>query len=340
MAETGGAAADEDEMTYETYEEVRREQALVDDEVNLLFGMADVDHCSYEHGYMRQFLHACLTCAPAGTAAGICLACSLTCHADHELVELYTKRHFRCDCGTSKFPNVPCTLYEGKDKTNGENAYGQNFGGLFCSCHRPHPDPDWEGSDETMMQCIVCEDWYHEVHLFDEDGGATQEPPASFDELICRDCMAKHGFLYKYIDVAASETAMTPCRLPTTTPTTTSGPTFWQDGWRQRLCRCEACVRRYEDAKVAFLLDENDPLSTYEANAKAAGEDLITAGKKALVAKLSHTQQIEMAMGVAHMTSSLKDFLSDFAQSDRAVKAEDIHAFFETLQQNKRQKRE
>jgi len=37
------------------------------------------------------------------TAAGICLACSYKCHEGHDLVELYTKRNFRCDCGNSKF---------------------------------------------------------------------------------------------------------------------------------------------------------------------------------------------------------------------------------------------
>lgn len=32
-------------------------------------------------------------------------ACSYNCHEGHDLVELYTKRAFRCDCGNSKFPS-------------------------------------------------------------------------------------------------------------------------------------------------------------------------------------------------------------------------------------------
>ena len=39
----------------------------------------------------RQALYACASCDTTGPA-GVCLACSLTCHKDHELYELYTKR--------------------------------------------------------------------------------------------------------------------------------------------------------------------------------------------------------------------------------------------------------
>ena len=37
----------------------------------------------------RQPLYACVTCGPSN---GVCLACSLSCHAQHTLIELYTKR--------------------------------------------------------------------------------------------------------------------------------------------------------------------------------------------------------------------------------------------------------
>ena len=35
--------------------------------------------------------------------AGVCFACSVECHDGHELIELYTKRGFTCDCGNDKF---------------------------------------------------------------------------------------------------------------------------------------------------------------------------------------------------------------------------------------------
>lgn len=34
--------------------------------------------------------------------AGICATCSITCHSEHEQVELFSRRHFQCDCGTTR----------------------------------------------------------------------------------------------------------------------------------------------------------------------------------------------------------------------------------------------
>lgn len=45
-----------------------------------------------------------------------------------------------------------------KPEANDRNVYNQNFKGLYCICQRPYPDS--ENTDE-MVQCIVCEDWYH-----------------------------------------------------------------------------------------------------------------------------------------------------------------------------------
>lgn len=67
-------------------------------------------------GYIRQALYACKTCSSQkNIRAGVCLACSFHCHEGHELVELYTKRNFRCDCGNSKFGNKECNLEKVKD---------------------------------------------------------------------------------------------------------------------------------------------------------------------------------------------------------------------------------
>lgn len=120
-------------------------------------------------GYLkRQALYSCLTCIPEAKtdpskAGGVCLACCFHCHEGHDLIELYTKRNFRCDCGNAKFASK-CTLCEHKDDTNELNNYNQNFSGSYCVCHRPYPDPEDPIPDE-MIQCIICEDWYHSRHL-------------------------------------------------------------------------------------------------------------------------------------------------------------------------------
>ena len=98
----------------------------------MVLGNADDKNCSYHSGgYMkRQALYSCLTCIKDSSeeskgcfeseGAGICLACSLHCHEDCELVELYTKRNFRCDCGNSKLDNK-CKLANDKAPVNEKN---------------------------------------------------------------------------------------------------------------------------------------------------------------------------------------------------------------------------
>ena len=51
-----------------------------------------------------------------------------------------------------------------KAPENTENKYNQNFRGVYCICHRPYPDPEDTVPDE-MIQCVVCEDWFHSRHL-------------------------------------------------------------------------------------------------------------------------------------------------------------------------------
>lgn len=81
-----------------------------------------------------------------------------------QVVELWTRRHFRCDCGNSKFGHSICKLQADKEIENAENMYNQNYKGLYCTCHRVYPDPEGEALGE-MLQCCICEDWFHELHL-------------------------------------------------------------------------------------------------------------------------------------------------------------------------------
>ena len=110
--------------------------------------------CTYSLGYIRQAVYFCLTCA---IPRGICSSCSIACHTKHEQVELFPKRAFRCDCPTSALEDcgTRCTLRTGPtEATNENNAYGQNFKGIFCRCGRPY---DAKTERETMIQCLACE---------------------------------------------------------------------------------------------------------------------------------------------------------------------------------------
>lgn len=78
------------------------------------------DECSYSQGknyfnfkdsigYTNQRAYVCKTCITTEPTL-ICYSCSIACHGDHEIVELWFKRNVRCDCCTpaikgKKHPN-------------------------------------------------------------------------------------------------------------------------------------------------------------------------------------------------------------------------------------------
>jgi E3 ubiquitin-protein ligase UBR7 len=120
------------------------------------------DKCTYPLGYLRQQVHLCITC---NEIRGLCGACSVSCHPDHQQIELFPKREFRCDCPTRALAH-PCALNGAPTATgdakkydiNELNKYNQNYkdGGRFCRCHSLY---DAEKEKETMVQCLACEDW-------------------------------------------------------------------------------------------------------------------------------------------------------------------------------------
>lgn len=176
----------------------------------------DPEICTYPNP-LRQVVFACLTCAKktkledeeTGKAAnakdptssakfqgvGVCYLCLIQCHSTHELVELFARRNFACDCGTTRSNGTPCTVRAPKTAPAGsrfrtglepalrrsllsgvsrdmgpvddieclDNVYNHNFAGRFCSCDQLY-DPHQEV--RTMHQCYlgaVCgEDWFHQ----------------------------------------------------------------------------------------------------------------------------------------------------------------------------------
>ncbi|PWA49714.1 Zinc finger, FYVE/PHD-type [Artemisia annua] len=188
-------------------------------EADLVLGGDEGKECTYAKGYMkRQAIFSCLTCAPDGNG-GVCTACSLSCHDGHEIIELWTKRKFKCDCGNSKFGAGYCKLLPSKDSENEENAYNQNFKGKYCTCGRPYPDPDAEEQVE-MIQCCICEDWFHEEHLGHESTNEVKIPVDEegeplYEDLICHKCSSICSFLHLYpptIWASDKEHAATPSK--------------------------------------------------------------------------------------------------------------------------------
>ncbi|XP_057809997.1 uncharacterized protein LOC131024505 isoform X2 [Salvia miltiorrhiza] len=172
-------------------------------EADLILGGDEGKECTYGKGYVkRQAIFSCLTCTPDGNA-GVCTACSLVCHDGHEILELWTKRNFRCDCGNSKFGEFFCKLLASKDVENPENTYNHNFKGAYCTCDLPYPDPSVEEQVE-MIQCCICEDWFHEEHIGLQSGDKIprdEEGEPLYEDFICQGCAVVCSFLTCYSQI-------------------------------------------------------------------------------------------------------------------------------------------
>lgn len=171
----------------------------------------DITKCSKPLGHIKQSVYSCLTCNPIDphrpgqhTRAGLCSSCSVSCHTDHQLVELFVRRDFLCDCGTDRCnpgqcrlvldphsnsldPDHPPQAQAGPVPSNSTasiitNKYDKNFDGQFCVCERGQRyDPETETED--MYQCLACEDWRHRGCL------GPHPDPDDWDDLICADCV-------------------------------------------------------------------------------------------------------------------------------------------------------
>ena len=163
------------------------------DRVQSVIGGASGSECTYDKGHLsRQAVYSCLDCTPPSSniQAGFCHACAVNCHREHSVEEIYTKRNFRCDCGT--LPQLLCSLKPDVDVRNTDNLYSQNFAGLYCQCARPYPDEDRPEMDTVeMIQCFMCEDWFHTTHL-------NTVVPEKYEEMACVTCVGKHSFLSVY----------------------------------------------------------------------------------------------------------------------------------------------
>nr|KAF6485647.1 hypothetical protein HJG63_010781 [Rousettus aegyptiacus] len=290
--------------------DVLEEDEELENEACAVLGGSDSEKCSYSQGSVkRQALYACSTCTPEGEEpAGICLACSYECHGSHKLFELYTKRNFRCDCGNSKFKNLECKLFPDKAKINSGNKYNDNFFGLYCICKRPYPDPEDEIPDE-MIQCVVCEDWFHGRTAFKNQRLNT----GSQSDCKLQELQAKH-FIKK--DAA----------------------TYWPLNWRSKLCTCKDCMKMYGDLDVLFLTDEYDTVLAYENKGKVDQAADRTDPLMDTLNSMSRVQQVELICEYNDLKTELKDYLKRFADEGTVVKREDIQQFFEEFQSKKRRR--
>jgi len=185
-----------------TVKEILERQELLEKEAGEILS-GKFDECTYNKGYIRQPVYACKTCKPSEGCGpgGVCYSCSISCHTDHELVELFSKRNFKCDCGTARLGEATCKLESKPPNTlNEHNKYDHNYEGRFCWCK---VDYDPEKEDNNMLQCVICEDWFHENCISGEKRGEKKfslPDLETFEEFLCHKCLDKHSFLKPYLN--------------------------------------------------------------------------------------------------------------------------------------------
>lgn len=361
---------DQDVFSLQEIIESEKEQNEI---ASAVLGASDAQNCSYNQGYVyRQALYCCITCLNLNEEKklhGICLACSYECHQNHDLVELYTKRNFRCDCGNSKFTNFKCKLEPEKDLVNSLNKYNHNFSGLYCSCNRPYPDPDLSANDtlnnEEMIQCTICEDWFHLKHLSNFNSFKINEN--DYEDMVCHQCMEQTKFLWYYYEnlaIAKSEEALVDveslngsscagCKLEYFKKVYSdrvkdfsekNSSCFLSDCWRDALCKCENCLKMYGDLSVDFIVTNEDSIKFYEEKGKKMDElNKVEIDEQKLLnnelSKMNRVSQVEFLHNLNDFKTDLKDFLADFARNGQVVKRENIEQFFDGLNSQRKKKR-
>lgn len=297
------------------------EFAEMQNDAEAVLGGSDPDNCSYKDGYVkRQALYACVTCLKEGEdSGGICYACALKCHDGCELIELYTKRNFRCDCGTGKF-HRNCELDDQKKENNTENVYNHNFQGKYCCCERPYPDPDCppELEEDEMIQCVVCEDWWHGTHL---DLPAERLQSEENAEMICGKCLGRDElkFIRRYsLANTCTQTEGGGCKLAVADLTGETGGSFFGESFRSDLCKCDACLARFEAAKCEFLTDTSDTIESYEAASRQQSqqdEQQTNNQINSFMDRLDHRGQIEIAHGMQALKEAMRSMVESAGES-------------------------
>lgn len=315
----------------------------------------DPKTCTYEMGPLKQSVFACRT----HKYIGLCYSCSIQCHTKCDIVELFTKRHFTCDCGTERDNQEPgergfrCQIRQNRepDVPSFTNTYGQNFQGLFCECKKEY-DPD---SNDTMIQCVLgaeCnEDWYHDSCI-----GKNFPPLESFDAYICWKCVKKYDYYFKRIlshalsekiiahtlihgiqedkkeDPKPSGSIKRTADEIDSQPNNNEYSIFLKEGFSDNLGELKDSIEDHNDKLYLFLNDlvpfliRDEPVYEPVENSEDTPDDMISN----ILRNAMHREQAIAGISAFNaLKNKLNEFLKPFAETGNVVKEEDIKDFFQ-----------
>src|ERR1700730_11037465 len=103
-------------------------------------------------------------------------------------------------------------------------------------------------------------------------------------------------------------------------------------------CCITKCTHAYFDNHISYILNEE---ATYEPEEdEDAGNSIFEEGMKQLM-RMDRVKAIESTMAYNTMASQIKEFLTNFKDSNKTVTKEDIEGFFaQKLQERREQQRQ
>jgi len=283
--------------------------------------------CTFPLNCASQDVFGCKLCTKDGQVAGFCRGCRAVCHGDHlaETFEIDGKRDFICDCGNSKMQNH-CKLFPDKPATNDSNRYNQNFFNRFCYCEKEYSE-----DAEDMIQCFVCEDWYHVSCLSLKSPWCSGNILEEEFDLICSSCISRHPFLRQFLDAYRSRLnaeAFKFCitHIPQTElESLEKGDYGLFRGWQNYLCRCEECTARVSKEGLGFLL-EDEGMEEEQERENSDNNSISRLLEDPLVERM-------FAERYALARELLYEELRPFAESKSVVTEQDMNAILQRLRE-------
>ena len=134
-----------------------------------------------------------------------------------------------------------CELTPSKDDSNPLNKYDHNFAGKYCYC-----DGAYQEGQDTMLQCLRCEDWFHDRCL--------SNPSSSQGLLVCKTCASECSFLQAFaLDqplLSMDHNCLSNRQFPAV-----QNELFLHQNFEDVMCKCDACLDLYQRGGIEFLVD-------------------------------------------------------------------------------------
>ncbi|WKX88160.1 hypothetical protein Q1695_008073 [Nippostrongylus brasiliensis] len=228
-----------------------------------------------------------------------------------------------------------CTYPEEKDELNKSNEYNHNFAGLFCVCKKPYPCE----LDETMHQCVACEDWFHLSHLDEASAKIAEEREKNGQpdfSLLCKDCTSRLPFLSLLSVTEPSDDKVCFSKFANAP----EGPVLLADGFRDRLCRCNECANLYERVGCEFLIDADDDIEKFTneniektADEKEPDADTIV---NEIVQTAGRDAAIHVLQGIHSLKRNLQNFMREKQEEGvNVITAEHVTSFFDKMKRSR-----